>query len=129
MKRPTRAPIRRRMRLAPRDTAPPWASTAVTYKHEELLGAGREPLLLVKPAVGEAGEAWIHTLRALARAMAQTSPEADGSARWRSRSAAPRDTPRPPAVVPGPGAGMVTSSDNGRRPTQLMVRAVIGRIP
>jgi hypothetical protein len=36
------------------------------------------PLLLVKPAVGEAGEAWIHTLRALARAMARTSPKS----RW-----------------------------------------------
>jgi len=97
---------------------------------EELLGAGREPLLLVKPAVGEAGEAWIHTLRALARAMAQTSPEADGSARWRSRSAATSTGhASSPTVVPGPGAGMVTSSDNGRRPTQLMVRAVIGRIP
>ena len=45
---------------------------------EELLGAEREPLLLVKPAVGEAGEAWIYTLRAVARAMARTSPKS----RW-----------------------------------------------
>ncbi len=72
---------------------------------EELLGAEREPLLLVKPAVGEAGEAWIHTLRALARAMARTSPEADGSARWRSRSAAPRDAPRPPRWCRAQGPG------------------------